>query len=73
MMIEGRWDTWSYADLMDPEMFHEILLRDSFNQKHLSMPQRQYKWLHIIQPLCAALGYELMSKEDTSYFPADGD
>eukprot|EP00971_Amphidinium_carterae_P026809 528969-Amphidinium_carterae.2 len=36
MMIEGRWDTWSYADLMDPEAFYEILLKDSFNQKHLS-------------------------------------
>eukprot|EP00971_Amphidinium_carterae_P174926 3467670-Amphidinium_carterae.1 len=73
MMIEGRWDTWSYADLMDPETFCEILKQDSFNQKHLSNEQRQYKWLHIISPLCAALGYELMSGTDASYHPADGD
>eukprot|EP00971_Amphidinium_carterae_P085091 1683355-Amphidinium_carterae.1 len=73
MMIEGRWDTWSYADLMDPETFRDILRKNSFNQKYLSMSQKQYKWLHIISPLCAALGYEVMSKDDTAYFPGDGD
>eukprot|EP00971_Amphidinium_carterae_P272984 5418049-Amphidinium_carterae.1 len=43
MMIEGIWDTWSYADLMDPEAFLDILRKDSLNQERLSVSQRQYK------------------------------
>eukprot|EP00971_Amphidinium_carterae_P336564 6472990-Amphidinium_carterae.2 len=73
MLIEGKWETWSYADLMDPEMFFDILKKDAVNQNHLSLAQKQYKWGHIIQPLCSALGYELMAGNEMPYSPADGD
>eukprot|EP00971_Amphidinium_carterae_P134468 2664782-Amphidinium_carterae.1 len=43
MMIEGRWDTWSYADLMHPETFSEILWKDSVNQKCLTVDQKQFR------------------------------
>eukprot|EP00971_Amphidinium_carterae_P094998 1879733-Amphidinium_carterae.1 len=72
VMLEGRWDTWSYADLMDPDAFFNMLVRDSWKHEKLEMSQKQYKWLHVILPLCASLGYQLMINEENSVFPADG-
>eukprot|EP00971_Amphidinium_carterae_P058821 1162903-Amphidinium_carterae.1 len=71
-MLEGRWDTWSYADLMIPEAFFEMLMKDSVRQEKLDMAQKQFKWAHIIEPLCASLGYQLMFSEERSIFPHDG-
>eukprot|EP00971_Amphidinium_carterae_P006474 127734-Amphidinium_carterae.3 len=54
VMLEERWDTWSYADLMDPEAFFGMLKKDSFGEDKLEVAQKQFKWLHIIGPLCAS-------------------
>eukprot|EP00971_Amphidinium_carterae_P101390 2006799-Amphidinium_carterae.1 len=37
VMLEGRWDTWSYADLMDPDAFFHMLVRDSWKQEKLKL------------------------------------
>eukprot|EP00971_Amphidinium_carterae_P072088 1425664-Amphidinium_carterae.1 len=47
-MLEGRWDTWSYADLMIHEVFFEMLTKDSFRQEKLDMSQKQFKWLQLL-------------------------
>eukprot|EP00971_Amphidinium_carterae_P177291 3515924-Amphidinium_carterae.1 len=49
-----------------------MLKKDSFRQEKLDLSQKQFKWLHIIEPLCASLGYQLMFSEERSIFPADG-
>eukprot|EP00971_Amphidinium_carterae_P118534 2348292-Amphidinium_carterae.2 len=73
VMLEGRWDTWSYADLMNPEAFFEMLKKDGLGQDKLHLSQKQFKWVHIIKPLCASLGYQLMFSEERPIFPQDGE
>eukprot|EP00971_Amphidinium_carterae_P115605 2289809-Amphidinium_carterae.1 len=73
MMLEGKWNTWSYADLMDPAAFYRMLVQDGYKSGKLEDSQKQYRWEHIVQPLCSSLGYQLMRTEEHSVFPSDGE
>eukprot|EP00971_Amphidinium_carterae_P208714 4140864-Amphidinium_carterae.4 len=73
MMIEGSWDTWSYADLMVPEAFYRMLKKDAFKYEKLEPRQIAVKWLTVIHPLLTSLGYTLRDAEGQMVVPLSGE
>eukprot|EP00971_Amphidinium_carterae_P046663 919334-Amphidinium_carterae.3 len=72
MMLEGRWDTWSYSDLMIPNSFFEMLKKDAEGEDNLNFLQKQHKWSSVVEPLCSTLGYLLMKSDGRAIFHSDG-
>eukprot|EP00971_Amphidinium_carterae_P273069 5420078-Amphidinium_carterae.1 len=55
VMTEGRWDTWSYSDLMDPEALLGMLKKDCKGHDTLTDKQREAKLRNVILPLLDSL------------------
>eukprot|EP00971_Amphidinium_carterae_P225622 4474624-Amphidinium_carterae.1 len=60
VMNAGQWDTWSYADLMDPVTLLALLKKDCKGHDSLNELQLKCKVKHVIVPLLDSLGFKLV-------------
>eukprot|EP00971_Amphidinium_carterae_P266207 5280440-Amphidinium_carterae.1 len=69
VLLEGKWDTWSYADLMVPDTLLRMLKRDCEGHNSLTDATKAARLLHVIQPLLDSLGFKLMGKNNAEWHP----
>eukprot|EP00971_Amphidinium_carterae_P271142 5380734-Amphidinium_carterae.1 len=72
VLIEGRWDTWSYADLMAPDTLLSMLRKDSEGHENMGDDKNEARLEHVIRPHLDSLGFKLMGKNGTEWKPEDG-
>eukprot|EP00971_Amphidinium_carterae_P241072 4786051-Amphidinium_carterae.1 len=73
IMKAGQWNTWSYADLMDPVTLLALLKKDCKGHDSLTELQRKCKVTHVIVPLLDTLGFKLvMGLNNKEWIPQSG-
>eukprot|EP00971_Amphidinium_carterae_P019895 391916-Amphidinium_carterae.1 len=72
VMRASQWETWSYADLMDPVTLLALLKKDCKGHDSLSELQRTSRVRHVILPLLDSLGFKLMGLNNKEWTPQCG-
>eukprot|EP00971_Amphidinium_carterae_P217658 4320496-Amphidinium_carterae.1 len=72
VMKAGQWETWSYADLMDPVALLAMLKKDCKGHDSLSDFQRKSKLRHVILPLLDTLVFKLVGLNNKEWTPQCG-
>eukprot|EP00971_Amphidinium_carterae_P315398 6269041-Amphidinium_carterae.1 len=72
VMKAGQWETWSYADLMDPVSLLAMLKKDCKGHDSLTDFQRKSKLRHVILPLLDTLGFKLVGLNNSEWTPQCG-
>eukprot|EP00971_Amphidinium_carterae_P100641 1990957-Amphidinium_carterae.1 len=72
VMLEGRWDTWAYADLMVPDSRLSMLQKDCEGHDSIAEEKKEARLQNVIRPLLDPLGFRLTGKTGMEWQPANG-